>query len=88
VIRTALRGLRPTTPLVADLLLARSRASALVLHHTLVGERTVRRAHAKGVPVVAWTVEEARDLVRLDRAGVDAIVVNNPAIFLSSTLEP
>jgi glycerophosphoryl diester phosphodiesterase len=88
VIRTVLRGLRPTTPLVADLLLARSRASALVLHHTLVGERTVRRAHARGVPVVAWTVEDERDLVRLDRAGVDAIVVNNPAIFLSSTLQP
>ncbi|MGH7819662.1 MAG: glycerophosphodiester phosphodiesterase family protein [Candidatus Binatia bacterium] len=48
---------------------------------------TVRRAHARGVPVVAWTVEDPRDLARLDAAGVDAIVVDNPAIF-ASTLEP
>jgi glycerophosphoryl diester phosphodiesterase len=39
------------------------------------------------VPVVAWTVDEERDLVRVDEAGVDAVVVNNPGLFLS-TLEP
>lgn len=84
VIRAGLRSLRPVTPLLAGRLLARSRAGALVLHHSLVGERLVRRAHRRGVPVVAWTVEDPRDVARLDAAGVDAIVVDNPAIFLST----
>jgi glycerophosphoryl diester phosphodiesterase len=87
VIRVGLRGLRPLAPAFAGALLARTRASTLVLHHALVGKRLVRRARARGVSVVAWTVDDPRDLIRLDEAGVDAIVVNNPSTFLS-TLEP
>lgn len=83
-IRVGLRGLRPVSPVFAGALLSRSEASALVLHHALVGARTVRGAHARGVPVVAWTVEDRRDLERLDEVGVDAVVVNNPAIFVST----
>jgi glycerophosphoryl diester phosphodiesterase len=82
-IRVGLRGLRPVMPTFASALLARSGASALVLHHALVGERIVRRAHARGVPVVAWTVDDPRDLERLDGVGVNAIVVNNPVMFVS-----
>jgi glycerophosphoryl diester phosphodiesterase len=44
----------------------------------------VRRAHARGVPVVGWTVDDPRDLERLDDVGVDAIVVNNPSVFAST----
>ncbi len=86
-IRVGLRALRPAIPAVVGTLLDRSGASTLVLHHTLVSERVVRRAHARGAPVVAWTVDHPRDLTRLDEAGVDAVVVNNPGLFLS-TLEP
>jgi glycerophosphoryl diester phosphodiesterase len=80
-ISIGLRGLRPITPAFAGALVARSGASALVLHHELVSARTVRRAHARQVPVVAWTVAELRDLARLDAAGVDAVVVDDPRIF-------
>ena len=86
-IRVGLRALRPITPAFVGALLDRSGASALVLHHALVSERAVRRSHARGVPVVAWTVDDSRDLTRVDEAGVDAVVVNNPALFVS-TLEP
>lgn len=86
-IRVGLRVLRPVTPALVGLLLDRSGATALVLHHALVSERTVRRAHARGAPVVAWTVDDPRDFTRLDEAGVDAVVVNNPGLFVS-TLEP
>lgn len=86
-IRVGLRALRPVTPAFVRALLGRSGASALVLHHALVSGRTVRGAHARGVPVVAWTVDDPRDLARLDEAGVDAVVVNNPGLFVS-TLEP
>ncbi len=83
-IRIGLHVLRPLMPLVARLLLGRSGASTLVLHHTLVGPALVRWAHARGVPVVAWTVDDPRDMERLGGVGVDAVVVNNPAMFVST----
>jgi glycerophosphoryl diester phosphodiesterase len=83
-IRLGLSGMRPLTPAFARALLVRSGASALVLHHALLGARTVRRAHARGVSVVGWTVDDPRDLERLDDVGVDAIVVNNPSVFAST----
>jgi glycerophosphoryl diester phosphodiesterase len=86
-IRLGLRVLRPLTPALVGRELGRSGASALLLHHALVSERAVRRAHARGVPVIAWTVDDSRDLRRVDQAGVDAVVVNNPGLFVS-TLEP
>jgi glycerophosphoryl diester phosphodiesterase len=86
-IHVALRAIRPLVPTVARMLLARSEASALVLHHALVTERVVSQAHARGIPVVAWTVDDTLEGARLDKAGVDALVVNNPAKFVS-TLEP
>jgi glycerophosphoryl diester phosphodiesterase len=33
---------------------------------------------------VAWTVDEPEDLVRVEAAGVDAVVTNNPSIFVST----
>jgi glycerophosphoryl diester phosphodiesterase len=46
----------------------------------------VRRAHEQGAAVVAWTVDDAVELARVDAAGVDAVVTNDPTIF-ASTLE-
>lgn len=86
VARLGLRFLRWIAPFAARPALAGARATALVLHHTVVGEAVVRRAHARGAAVVAWTVDNPRDLVRVDEAGVDAVVSNDPRIF-ASTLE-
>jgi glycerophosphoryl diester phosphodiesterase len=72
-----------TSSLVAGLL-ARSEATALVLHHLVVTERAVRRTHALGAAVVAWTVDDPGDLARMDVAGVDAVVTNDPRIFAST----
>ena len=81
-----LRALRRATPGLVGFLLARSGASALVLHHALVTASSVRSAHSRGAPVVAWTVDDRRELERVDEAGVDAVVTNDPSIFVS-TLE-
>ena len=48
------------------------------LHHSAVDERTVQRAHARALRTVAWTVDEPTDVVRVCRAGVDAICGNDP----------
>jgi glycerophosphoryl diester phosphodiesterase len=67
---------------LAGVLLARSPRSALVLHHELVSAAVVERA--RGAPVVAWTVDAPEDLARVDRAGVNAVVTNDPSIFVST----
>ena len=87
VIRGGLRGLRSITPRLAGMLLTRSGASALVLHHALVSPAVVRRAHDRGAAVVAWTVDDPAELARVDAAGVNAVVANDPGIFLSTLVE-
>ena len=84
VIRAGLHTVRPAMPVVARTLLANSGASTLALHHSLVGPRLMAWARRRGVPVVAWTVDDPSDMLRLDGVGVDALVVNNPAMFVST----
>jgi glycerophosphoryl diester phosphodiesterase len=84
VVRGGLRSLRTISPALARILLARSGATALVLHHALVTSAAVRAAHARAAAVVAWTVDDLRDLDRVDAAGVDAVVTNDPRIFTST----
>jgi glycerophosphoryl diester phosphodiesterase len=81
-----LRALRTVTPRLVGPLLGRSGATTLVLHHGVVSEAAVSRAHARKAPVVAWTVDHRDDLDRVTHAGVDAVVTNDPSIFVS-TLE-
>ena len=80
--RLALRVLRRVTPIIVRPLLAVTRASALVLHHSLVTEASVRAAHRRGAAVVTWTVDDPLILARVDAAGVDAVVTNDPRLFL------
>lgn len=81
IARGALRVLRVLTPYLIRPLLAYTRAAAVVIHHTLVTPKSVRAAHALGVPVVTWTVDDRDDLARVVEAGVDAVVTNDPRIF-------
>ena len=53
-----------------------------MLHHTVVSAAAVDRAHALGAVVCTWTVDDARTLARVEAAGVDAVVSNDPRIFL------
>jgi glycerophosphoryl diester phosphodiesterase len=86
VIRGFLRASRPVAPLLVPRLLSRAPVSALALHHGLVSPGAVRAAHGRGAAVVAWTVQSRSELERVDEAGVDAVVVDDPTIFVS-TLE-
>lgn len=62
-------------------MIARAGASALMLHHAVVTRAAVERAHAAGVAVWAWTVDDAGELARLDAAGADAVISNDPGLF-------
>jgi glycerophosphoryl diester phosphodiesterase len=62
-------------------MIERAGAAALMLHHAVVSRPAVERAHSAGAAVWAWTVDDPVELGRLDAAGVDAVITNNPEIF-------
>jgi glycerophosphoryl diester phosphodiesterase len=80
----ALRGALPRR--IAELL-ARAQATIASLHHAVVSRAVVERCHALGIPVIAWTVDSPALLARMEAAGVDAVVSNDPRIF-RATLSP
>jgi glycerophosphoryl diester phosphodiesterase len=82
--RAGLRTLRRFTPFVVPMLLSRTGADGIALHHSLVTAASVKAAHARGAPVVAWTVDHPDVLARVDVAGADAVVTNDPRIFTST----
>ena len=70
-------------------MIARAGARALMLQHAVVSAAAVARAHEAGVAVWAWTVDDPDELARLEAAGVDAVISNDPRIFSGvATLPP
>ena len=53
--------------------------AALSIAHRAATPACVAGAHARGVPVWAWTADEPGDWRRLTEAGVDGIITNAPS---------
>ena len=81
VVLGGLVTLRQALPRRIAGLLSRAHASVAVLHYNVVTRAVVARCHALDVPVFAWTVDSPAVVRRLVRAGVDAIVTNDPRIL-------
>jgi glycerophosphoryl diester phosphodiesterase len=91
---TAITALRP--PLLAGLLLdgpvddplaAASAVGASLLHvkYPYITADLAHRVHAAGLGLVAWTVDEPTEMLRLRSLGVDAIISDDP-LLLRETL--
>jgi glycerophosphoryl diester phosphodiesterase len=80
-IRLASRALRVSIARRVPAMLARGRPQALMLHHAVVSSAAVKRAHAAGAALWAWTVDHPLELARVNDAGVDAVITNDPGIF-------
>lgn len=78
VIALGLAALRRTLPRLIGNWLERAGASAAVLHHGLVTPAVVRRCHARGAAVWAWTVNDVDTAARLAARGADAIITDDP----------
>jgi glycerophosphoryl diester phosphodiesterase len=65
-------------PVRVPLLIRRSHANALSLHHTLCSSAAIAASHRAGAPVLAWTVNDPDDVRRLAALGADAIVSDDP----------
>ncbi|HEX5469839.1 MAG TPA: glycerophosphodiester phosphodiesterase [Gaiellaceae bacterium] len=76
-----LHALGRMLPLRIARMLATALADAAMLHHALVTTRVVRRCHAAGAAVFAWTVEGRADLERVLAAGADGVIANDPTLF-------
>ena len=87
IVSLGLTSMRASVPLRLPRLARRAGASAVMLQHRLVTASAVERAHAAGLPVLAWTVDEPADLDRVVDAGVDGVITNDPRIFASGTLK-
>jgi glycerophosphoryl diester phosphodiesterase len=66
-------------------LLARARATAATLHHSLASPAAIARAHELDAAVYVWTVDDGALAARLVRAGADGIITNDPRIFTALT---
>jgi glycerophosphoryl diester phosphodiesterase len=58
-------------------------ADEIALHHSLVSPRVVQKAKLAGLPIVVWTVDDAKWIRKAQRLGVKALITNNPAAMIS-----
>jgi glycerophosphoryl diester phosphodiesterase len=58
-------------------------ASLFHPQNTLCTEKTVKAWHTMGMPINVWTVDDAPELERLARLGVDGVFANDPAHALA-----
>jgi glycerophosphoryl diester phosphodiesterase len=79
----ALAAMRTALAIRIGTMLAASKASAAMLHWQVVSRGVVERCHALGAPVLAWTVDSAERVRRLDALGVDGVIADDPRIFES-----
>ena len=86
--RTGAAALRAAMPARIPLLLARTQATVLALHHSLCSEAAVAAAHRRDVPVFAWTANDPVAIARLASWGVDAVVSDDPKQALATLTAP
>lgn len=77
----ALLVMRRSLPYTIPARLARAGALVATLHSFVVSPAVIERCHRLGVAVFAWTVNDRALAERLDRAGIDGIITDDPRIF-------
>jgi glycerophosphoryl diester phosphodiesterase len=85
VVRAALGSMGASLPRRLPVLLARARAGAATLHHSIASRAAIESAHEVDAAVYVWTVDDPRLAERLVRDGADGIITNDPRIFTMFT---
>jgi glycerophosphoryl diester phosphodiesterase len=77
---------RIAMPARMPVLIKRTGATVLALHHTLCTSTVVRIAHSLHVPVFAWTTNDPAAVRRVVAFGVDAVVTDDPKMALATLI--
>ena len=89
-IRTgALFGPRPAVLKRTDKIIAaaiRSGANEVLLHHQIATKKLTAAAHSHHLPVVIWTVDNRKWLLRARQLGLYALMTNNPPMMLRGSV--
>ena len=80
-IAAALGAMRVALPSRIGPWLESTGATVATLHYFVISRALVERCHARDAAVFAWTVDDARAVIKLARLGVDGIVSNDPRIL-------
>jgi len=86
-VRGGLLAMRRLLPRRIATMIDRAGVSAATLHYALITPAAVRACHARGAACWAWTVNDSEVAVALTEAGVDAIISDDPRIFLRDSSE-
>lgn len=55
--------------------------AAFVPHYSLVSQQLVDQIHARGLQMLAWTINRKRELLRLADWGIDGLISDNPKLL-------
>jgi glycerophosphoryl diester phosphodiesterase len=81
VVRGTAASIGASLPRRLPVLLARARAVAATLHHSIASAAAISRAHELGAAIYVWTVDDPKLAERFVRDGADGIITNDPRIF-------
>ena len=77
----AIRWIRAGLPAKAARAIQRGECEALMAHRMLVSRELVRRVGGAGGELYVWTVDDAAEIARLEKLGVDGVITNDPRLF-------
>lgn len=75
------RWWRAGLPAKAARAIRAGRCEAVMAHRLLVSSLLVRRVHEAGGQLYVWTVDDGREIAKLEALGVDAVITNDPRLF-------
>lgn len=73
--------LRNVLPARAERAIRAGEYEAIMAFRMLVSPRLVQAVHRAGGQVYVWTVDDAAEIRRLEKMGVDAVITNDPRLF-------
>ena len=76
-----LQVLRARIPGQAARAIGEGRCEALMANRLLVTRRLVSAVHGAGGQLYVWTVDDPKQIARMEALGVDAVITNDPRLF-------
>jgi len=73
--------MRSVLPGRAERAIRAGECEALMAFRLLVSPRLVQAVHRAGGQIYVWTVDDASEIRRLEKLGVDAVITNDPRLF-------